>query len=117
MKEYAPLLVFLPLVMVIGFAPLVLSYFLAPRRHVPAKYEPYECGFPAEGPSHVPFDVRYYLVALFFIIFDLETAFFLPWAASLREMGWYSYGSISVFILILAVGFLYEWRRGALEWE
>ena len=117
MKEYAPLLVFLPLVLVIGFAPLILSYLLAPRKNVPAKYEPYECGFPPKGTSRIPFDVRYYLIALFFIIFDLETAFFFPWAASLRTCGWFSYVLIAVFVIILAVGFIYEWHKGALEWE
>ncbi len=117
MKEYASLLVFLPLVITIGFAPLLLSYWIAPRKNVPAKYEPYECGFAPQGSSRMPFDIRYYLVALFFIIFDLETAFFLPWAASLRECGWHGFAVASVFLLILSVGFVYEWHQGALEWE
>lgn len=117
MKEYVPLIVYLPLVLAVGFVPLILSYLLAPRKSVDAKYTPYECGFPAAGNTRIPFDVRYYLVALFFILFDLETAFFIPWAASLRDTRWHGFIAGILFLCILLFGFAYEWSRGALDWE
>ena len=117
MKEYVPLLVFIPLVIAIGIVPLVISYLIAPRVYNKSKYSPYECGFPASGPTRMPFDIRYYLVALFFILFDIETAFFIPWAVSLRDLGWPCFFTGLAFLGILTLGFFYEWSLGALEWE
>ncbi|KTC72445.1 NADH dehydrogenase I chain A [Legionella birminghamensis] len=82
-----------------------------------AKNSPYECGFDAFESSHIPFDVRFYLVAILFIIFDLETAFFFPWALVLRKIGWFGFFSMAIFLGLLVIGFIYEWKRGALEWE
>ena len=83
----------------------------------PAKLTEYECGFPAFEDSRAQFDVRFYLVAILFIIFDLEVAFLFPWAVSFGELGWYGYGSMMVFLGVLTVGFIYEWKKGALEWD
>ncbi len=81
------------------------------------KNAPYECGFSAFESSHIPFDVRFYLVAILFIIFDLETAFFVPWALVLRKIGWFGFSAMMIFLGLLVIGFIYEWKRGALEWE
>lgn len=88
-------------------------------KHKPdsAKNSPYECGFGVFESSHIPFDVRFYLVAILFIIFDLETAFFFPWALALRQLGWVGFFGMMLFLGLLVIGFIYEWRRGALEWE
>lgn len=82
-----------------------------------AKNAPYECGFGAFENAHIPFDVRFYLVAILFIIFDLETAFFFPWALVLRKIGWFGFAGMMLFLGLLVIGFIYEWKRGALEWE
>jgi len=102
---------------VIGIIGPTIGYILGPRRPYPEKNAAYECGFDAFGDTRAPFDVRYYLVALLFIIFDLETAFLVPWAVVFRELGWQGMAIMGVFLALLTVGFIYEWKKGALEWE
>ena len=94
-----------------------LGYFLGPNRPDSAKQSPYECGFDAFEDARMQFDVRYYLIAILFIIFDLEIAFFFPWAVALREIGMVGFWAMMLFLAVLVVGFIYEWRKGALEWE
>src|SRR4030065_475721 len=100
-----------------GVAPLVLGRLLAPHRPYSAKLSPYECGFAAFEDARMKFDVRYYLVAILFILFDLEIAFLFPWAIVLKELGTFGFVSMMIFLAILVVGFIYEWKKGALEWE
>ena len=117
LEAYAPILVFLMIALGLAVAPLVLNRLLAPYRPDPHKNSPYECGFYAFSESRMPFDIRFYLVAILFIIFDLETAFLFPWGVSLKSIGGLGFGAMMLFLLILVVGFLYEWKKGALEWE
>lgn len=117
LENYFPILVFLAVGIIIGVAPQLISFLLGPRRPNDAKLSPYECGFDAFQDARIPFDVRYYLVAILFIIFDLETAFLFPWAVALRKIGWTGFWAMIIFLGILTVGFIYEWKRGALEWE
>ncbi|MEX0374517.1 NADH-quinone oxidoreductase subunit A [Spiribacter pallidus] len=116
-ESYLPILVFIVLAMGIGIAPLAAGFILAPHRPEHEKLTPYECGFEAFEDSRMQFDVRYYLVAILFIIFDLEIAFLFPWAIVLDEIGLFGFGAMAIFIGVLLVGFLYEWKKGALEWE
>jgi NADH-quinone oxidoreductase subunit A len=117
LHEYLPVLIFL--IVGGGFGAVMLTLgFLFGRRHPdPAKLSPYECGFEPFEDSRRMFDVRYYLVAIVFIIFDLETAFLYPWAVAFKTAGLFAWGSMAVFLLILVVGFCYEWKKGALEWD
>lgn len=117
LSNYFPILVFIGIGLIIGLVPIGLGWFLGPRRPDPAKCAPYECGFDAFEDARMPFDVRFYLVAILFIIFDLETAFLFPWAMVTRQVGWVAFGSMMFFLGILIVGFIYEWKKGALEWE
>ena len=94
-----------------------LTAFWLHRHPDPAKLSAYECGFPAFEDARLPFDVRFYLVAILFIIFDLETAFLFPWAVALTQIGWFGFISMMIFLFLLLVGFIYEWKKGALEWE
>ena len=96
---------------------VLLSFLRGSRRPDAAKLSPYECGFEAFSDARMKFDVRFYLVAILFIIFDLEIAFLFPWAISLKDIGLYGFFSMMLFLAILTVGFIYEWRKGALEWE
>ncbi len=114
---YLPILVFIIIGVLIGVAMFGAGIFLSSPKPYAEKNSPYECGFPAFESAHIPFDVRFYLVAILFIIFDLETAFFFPWALVLRKIGWYGLGAMSMFLGLLVIGFIYEWKRGALEWE
>ena len=116
-ENYLPILIFLVISAGLGAVLLVLGYLLGPKRPDPEKLSPYECGFEAFEDTRMKFDVRYYLVAILFIIFDLEIAFLFPWAVSLRSIGTFGLLSMGVFLLVLVVGFVYEWKRGALEWE
>ena len=95
----------------------MLGYFLGPNKPDSAKQSPYECGFDAFEDARMQFDVRYYLIAILFIIFDLEIAFFFPWAVALRDVGMVGFWAMMLFLAVLVVGFIYEWRKGALEWE
>lgn len=117
LENYLPILVFLVIASVLGAALLGLGFILGPRRPDDAKVSPYECGFEAFEDSRMKFDVRYYLVAILFIIFDLEIAFLFPWAVSLDTIGGFGLLAMAVFLLILVVGFIYEWKKGALEWD
>lgn len=117
LTNYFPILVFIAIGLLIGLLPIGLGWLLGPRRPDPAKCSPYECGFDALEDSRMPFDVRFYLVAILFIIFDLETAFLFPWAMVMRHVGWLAFWSMLFFLLILVIGFIYEWKKGALEWE
>jgi len=115
--QYLPILVFIIISLGLGIAMLTAGTLLSPFKADDEKTSPYECGFPAFESSRLPFDVRFYLVAILFIIFDLETAFFVPWALVLRKIGWFGFFGMMIFLTLLVVGFIYEWKKGALEWE
>ncbi|MCF6257427.1 MAG: NADH-quinone oxidoreductase subunit A [Gammaproteobacteria bacterium] len=117
LENYVPILVFLLLGLIFGIAPIAMAYMLGPQRPDDAKLSPYECGFEAFEDSRMKFDVRFYLVAILFIIFDLEIAFMFPWAVVLEELGVYGFWVMFVFLAILVVGFAYEWKKGAMEWD
>lgn len=117
LQNYLPVLMIIIIGSLIGIALPLIGYLLGPRRPTVEKLSPYECGFEAFGDARLPFDVRYYLVAILFIIFDLETAFLVPWAVVFRSIGWYGMATMGVFLSLLTVGFIYEWKKGALEWE
>ncbi len=117
LAEYLPVLIFLGIAIGLAAAILGTSYLVAPQRPDAEKLSAYECGFDAFSDARGRFDVRFYLVAILFIIFDLEVAFLFPWATSLRAIGAFGFWSMVVFLGVLTVGFVYEWRKGALEWE
>ncbi len=117
LENYFPVLLFICVGIAIGVVPVVLGKLLAPNRPDDQKLSPYECGFEAFEDARMKFDVRYYLVAILFILFDLEIAFLFPWAIVLKEIGTFGFVSMMIFLAILVVGFIYEWMRGALEWE
>jgi NADH-quinone oxidoreductase subunit A len=117
LAQYLPIAIFLAVATVIGIALLSLGSLLGPRRASAEKLSPYECGFEAFEDARMKFDVRYYLVAILFIIFDLEIAFLFPWATVIDELGWPTLAAMGVFLALLVVGFIYEWKKGALEWE
>jgi len=117
LSEYFPILVFLVIAGLVALAAVLASFVLARQNPNSEKLSPYECGFEPFEDARVRFDVRYYLVAILFIIFDLEVAFLFPWAVSLGDIGVFGFWSMIVFLAVLTVGFIYEWRKGALEWE
>ena len=117
LENYLPILVFLILGFQFGVGPILAGYLLGPSRPDSEKLSPYECGFEAFEDSRMKFDVRFYLVAILFIIFDLEIAFFFPWAVVLEDLGVFGFWAMFVFLGILVIGFIYEWKKGALEWE
>lgn len=117
LEQYIPVLVFMIIGLVVGVAPLILGFILGPNRPDAQKLSPYECGFEAFENARMKFDVRYYLVAILFIIFDLEIAFLFPWAVVFADLPWIPFIAMLIFLGILAVGFVYEWKKGALEWE
>src|SRR4051812_11276676 len=117
LANYFPILVFVIIGILVGVGPIVLGQVLGPRRPGVEKDSPYECGFEAFEDARMKFDVRYYLVAILFILFDLEIAFLFPWAVVLKEIGLFGFVSMLIFLAILVVGFIYEWKKGALEWE
>lgn len=117
LTNYFPILVFIVIGIAVGGGLMIVSRVLSKSKPNPEKLSPYECGFPHFEDARLPFDVRYYLVAILFILFDLETAFFVPWAVVLHKIGLYGFLSMIVFLAILVVGFIYEWKKGALEWE
>ena len=115
--EYLPILIFLALAVGLGIVLILAAVVLAVRAPDPEKVSAYECGFNAFDDARMKFDVRFYLVAILFIIFDLEVAFLFPWAVALGDIGWLGFGSMMGFLFVLTVGFVYEWRKGALDWE
>lgn len=117
LANYFPILVFLGMSLFIAVFALMIGWFLGPRHPDKGKLSPYECGFEVFQDARLPFDVRFYLVAILFIIFDLETAFLFPWSVVLRHIGWFGFWGMMIFLSILVLGFIYEWKRGALEWE
>ena len=117
LENYIPILVFIGVGLAVGVLPMAIGRLLGPNRPDSAKLSPYECGFEAFEDSRTKFDVRYYLVAILFIIFDLEIAFLFPWAVVLQEIGLFGFLAMMLFLAILIVGFIYEWKKGALEWE
>jgi NADH-quinone oxidoreductase subunit A len=117
LSEYLPVILFIMVGIAVGVLPQLLGFLFGPRRPDVAKNSPYECGFEAFEDARMKFDVRYYLVAILFILFDLEIAFLFPWAVSLREIGPVGFWSMMIFLAILVVGFVYEWKKGALDWE
>jgi NADH-quinone oxidoreductase subunit A len=117
LENYFPILLFIAVGVVMGAAPVLLGFIVAPSKPDSEKLSPYECGFEAFEDARMKFDVRYYLVAILFILFDLEIAFLFPWAIVLKEIGIFGFVSMMVFLGILVVGFIYEWMKGALEWE
>lgn len=117
LENYLPILLFLVLGIAFGVAPIVASSILGPNRPDSDKLSPYECGFEAFEDSRMKFDIRFYLVAILFIIFDLEIAFLFPWAVVLDKVGFSGFIAMIIFLSILVVGFIYEWKKGALEWE
>jgi NADH-quinone oxidoreductase subunit A len=114
---YLPLIVFVALSGVIGLALLVAAFLLAFKRPDPEKLSAYECGFNAFDDARMKFDVRFYLVAILFIIFDLEVSFLFPWATAFGQLGVYGFWSMMMFLAVLTIGFIYEWKKGALEWD
>ena len=121
LEHYFPVLIFIAVGISVGVGPLVMSkmltIMLGNDNPDPQKLSPYECGFEAFEDARMKFDVRYYLVAILFILFDLEIAFFFPWAIVLQELGWFGFIAMMVFLGILVAGFIYEWKKGALDWE
>jgi NADH-quinone oxidoreductase subunit A len=117
LAEYFPILIFIAIAAVMAVAIVGMSYMIAPQRPSTAKLSAYECGFDAFTDSRGRFDVRFYLVTLLFIIFDLEIAFLFPWATVLGDVGMFGFWSMMIFLGVLKIGFIYEWKKGALEWE
>jgi NADH-quinone oxidoreductase subunit A len=120
LQDYLPLIIFMGLSAIIGLALLVIPFVVAYQKPDAEKLSAYECGFNAFDDARMKFDVRFYLVAILFIIFDLEVAFLFPWAVAfgdLASVGWFGFTSMMIFLGVLTVGFVYEWRKGALEWD
>jgi NADH-quinone oxidoreductase subunit A len=117
LENYLPILIFLSVALVLGLLMLSIGFLFGKGTKSKAKLSPYECGFDPFEDARIPFDVRYYLVAILFIIFDLEIAFLFPWAVSLNEIGISGIIAMGIFLLVLVIGFIYEWNKGALEWD
>lgn len=117
LQEYLPVLLFVAVAFMVGVVAYAAGALFGPNKPDAAKNSPYECGFEAFDDARMKFDVRYYLVAILFIIFDLEIAFLFPWAVVLDKIGLFGLAAMGIFLGLLIVGFIYEWRKGALEWE
>jgi len=117
LAQYLPILVFIVVGLLIGAVAIAAGFLLGKREPYDEKTSPYECGFEAFEDARMKFDVRYYLIAILFILFDLEIAFLFPWAVALKDIGMAGFVAMMVFLVILVVGFIYEWKKGALEWE
>ena len=117
LREYLPIIVFLGLAIAIGLILVLAAVVVAVRNPDPEKVSAYECGFNAFDDARMKFDVRFYLVSILFIIFDLEVAFLFPWAAAFKDLSMVGFWSMMVFLAVLTIGFAYEWKKGALEWE
>jgi NADH-quinone oxidoreductase subunit A len=116
LENYLPIMVFMFLGLMFGIVPMLAGYLLAPHKPDDEKNSQFECGFPAFDDSRMYFNVRYYLVAILFILFDLEVTFVFPWAVVQNELGWFGFIGMSIFLGLLVIGFIYEWKKGALEW-
>ena len=117
LENYLPIIVFIFLGVAFGVGLTLVGYLLGPSNPDDEKNSQFECGFPAFDDSRMHFNIRYYLVAILFVLFDLEVAFFIPWAVVQAKLGWFGFIAMSVFLLLLVVGFIFEWKKGALEWE
>ena len=117
MREYGPLIILIVFVIANAIGMLVLSHLVSPQRPTAIKASPYESGVPPIGDAHERFSVKFYLVAMLFIVFDIETVFMIPWGASFRKLGVFGLVEMAVFIVVLLVGYVYAWKRGALEWD
>ncbi|HVJ75823.1 MAG TPA: NADH-quinone oxidoreductase subunit A [Casimicrobiaceae bacterium] len=117
LETYFPVLMFIAVGLVLGAMLLTVGRLVAPHKPDAKKNSPYECGFEAFEDARMKFDVRYYLIAILFILFDLEIAFLFPWAVVIPDIGFFGYAAMMLFLAILIVGFVYEWKKGALEWE
>jgi NADH-quinone oxidoreductase subunit A len=117
LQDYLPLVVFIGIALAIGLSLLVAPFLVAYRQPDPEKLSAYECGFNAFDDARMTFDVRFYLVAILFIIFDLEVSFLFPWAVAFRQLGELGFWSMMAFLAVLTIGFIYEWKKGALEWD
>ena len=117
LQSYLPIVIFIGVAVAIGLALLVAPFIVAFKQPDTEKLSAYECGFAAFDDARMKFDVRFYLVAILFIIFDLEVAFLFPWAVVFKEIGWFGFWSVMIFLGVLTIGFIYEWRKGALEWD
>jgi NADH-quinone oxidoreductase subunit A len=117
LSNYLPIVLFIGLAGVIGLALLVAPFVVTIKNPDPEKVSAYECGFDAFDDARMKFDIRYYLVSILFIIFDLEVAFLFPWAVAFKDVGWFGFWSMIIFLGVLTVGFVYEWKKGALEWD
>ena len=117
LNDYLSIIIFLAIALILSTGFIIINFAFSPKNPDPEKLSAYECGFEPFNDSRMEFDVRFYLVAILFIIFDLEIAFLFPWAISLGTIGIYGYVSMLIFLFILTIGFIYEWKKGALEWE
>ncbi len=117
LSAYLPLVIFIGVALALGLAVLIAPFIVAYKQPDSEKLSAYECGFNAFDDARMKFDVRFYLVAILFIIFDLEVAFLFPWAVAFGELGWFGFWSMMIFLGVLTIGFIYEWKKGALEWD
>ena len=117
LKDYLSIIIFFSVSLCLSIGFVILNFVFSPKKPDPEKLSAYECGFEAFGDSRMKFDVRFYLVAILFIIFDLEIAFLFPWAISLGKIGALGFWSMMIFLFILTIGFIYEWKKGALDWD
>ena len=117
LKDYLSIIIFIFVALGLSVGFIVINFIFSPKNPDPEKLSAYECGFEAFGDSRMEFDVRFYLVAILFIIFDLEIAFLFPWAISLGNIGVLGFWSMMIFLFVLAIGFVYEWKKGALDWD
>ena len=115
--SYLPIVIFIAVALAIGGALLISPFLIAYKQPDPEKLSAYECGFAAFDDARMKFDIRFYLVAILFIIFDLEVAFLFPWAVAFKQVGWFGFWSMMLFLGVLTIGFIYEWKKGALEWD
>ena len=117
LKDYLSIIIFVFVALGLSIGFIILNFLFSPKNPDPEKLSAYECGFEAFGDSRMEFDVRFYLVAILFIIFDLEIAFLFPWAISLGSLGSLGFWSMMIFLFVLTIGFIYEWKKGALDWD
>ena len=117
LNNYLTIIIFLAIALILSFGFVILNFAFSPKNPDPEKLSAYECGFEPFNDSRMEFDIRFYLVAILFIIFDLEIAFLFPWAITLGNLGLFGFFSMMLFLFILTVGFIYEWKKGALDWE